>query len=549
MIKGRLFSGIVLMISALGFSCFGVNLAYAVDSSAVVEKRLWKDSSQTNTFSPGDEVYVSLAISAPNGLSQGVNIVDKLPAEAMMFTVSQVTTSAEATKCGVAGPNSLTSASFSVDDTAKEVVIGDGNRIEITTEPKYFCYKFSLDANKEAKNVVREVGTVIWDDLRDNIIFGGENNYMLIVGAPWGDSTSTTPETAEKNPAGEYPVVGSEIKDELIKNSARIARIADASSVDLAKYSTFMYLTSAGKSSRGGYLMHAPVIITDSSGEVVLGAANSYIFYNPLYYIFGNIFSGGSSATRAFDFSSRNSAISVADSEAAKLNSEAVLYDYNFDKNSLIYWDQANRDKNKQMEENIGKYIDPPQSEVVCTLATNVLTNPAQFNLYASDCNSRNGSPTPDQEALHPSGRVWYYKLKDTESADFELKANFRGKGTIIVDFENKPNGRISINKNIDATLGLILINGGNVVFDSNAGEFNGIVFVPGDQDPSTTDGVIEFKEGGSPLVIKGSLVANKIKVNPRAKSTNGYAVEIYSDAGVLSSGLLGFETISSVIY
>ncbi|OQA52623.1 MAG: hypothetical protein BWY43_00412 [candidate division WS2 bacterium ADurb.Bin280] len=520
--------------------------ASATTTRALVEKRFWKNSTQTNTFSPGDTVYVSIAISAPEGLIQKVSIVDALPAEAVPSSVTRVS-SVESSLCGINSPATIYNSNFSFDNLKFEATFSSSGGIEVVSQPKYFCYKFELDANQEAKNVVREAGVIVYDVSRDGIIFGGENNYMLIVGAPWGDSTASPGTTSPQDSTGTHSSVGSKIEDKLVKASVRM--YGASSSIDLEKYPSFLYLTSTGKGTRGGYLSQSPVKITDKSGSVVLGSANSYIFYNPLYYIFGNVFSGNSNLTRTFDFSSRNSAISINSDDNSKLSSEASLYGYIFDKNSLIYWDKTNRDKNIQMEQNISRYISDPKMEVVCTIYSGEFDHGGNFNLHSKNCAGANSSPTSEEKSLYPAGRVWYYKLQSGDSPDFELKRKFKGKGTLIVDFEKHPGGKITISKEIDATLGLIVINGGNVVFDDSATKYNGIIFVPGDNSSSVNGGKIIFEADGEPVMIKGSLVANEIVFNKRRKGSNGYAVEIYSDAKILLSLLQGFETFSSIVY
>ena len=71
-------------------------------------------------------------------------------------------------------------------------------------------------------------------------------------------------------------------------------------------------------------------------------------------------------------------------------------------------------------------------------------------------------------------------------------------------------------------------------------------MFVPGS---SSGGGQITFAEGGKPLKIRGSLVANVINFNARERDKNGYSVSIYSDSRILNSRLPVFSSLMDVIY
>jgi len=64
----------------------------------------------------------------------------------------------------------------------------------------------------------------------------------------------------------------------------------------------------------------------------------------------------------------------------------------------------------------------------------------------------------------------------------------------------------------------------------------------------SGINGQIIFEEGGDPIKIRGSLVANTVVFAAREKGTQKYSARIFSDKGVLSSRLPGFSDIMSII-
>lgn len=459
-----------VLVSAGFFFVSGSAKANA--SKVLIEKRYWSDDAAVAepryTFGPGDTVIASISVASVDGATNEVNIVDVLPSKGI-----SAQRLSDVTKChtpsvenvGFSGTNELTWSDISVSQSAK-----------------YFCYKFQIDTSIDARNYAEQVGIKVVDKDLGTVV-GTENNYLLLVGALWGNSMGTTvaPQVVETPGAdGKIPSIDTKIDDTLLKDSTSI-RTKD--NVDASKYSSFLYKTATGKSSRGGYLNSYPVKITNKSGSVVYGAENFYLFYNPLYYLFGNVFSGDSSTTRAFDFGSRGSTIARKDGDTNKLNSEATLYNYDFDANSLVHWDSSNPDKNKQMYENIKKYISEPRPGVVCELLAETVFTAANFYLKNDSCNS---GISPVNQNLYPNGRVWYFKPDRATSGDtIDFDTTFRGKGTVIIDFESYRSGNVpvvNIKKNLpdDSYLGLIVINGGNVLLTNNLEKFNGIIFVPG---------------------------------------------------------------------
>lgn len=447
--------------------------ANAASSKAIVEKRYWKNdvavTEQVNTYGPGDTVYASISVSLADDTEMSANIVDSLPKNALLPVLSR-----DLSKCHIP----------SAERTNFEYVGSElrWNAVTLTKTPKYYCYKFQIDIDIEAKNYLEQTEVRVESIASSNLTVGNENNYLMIVGAPWANSMGTPPETDAKLADGTYTSIESTITDKIVKNQVLLENKAGN---DLTKFPGFSYITSTGKASRGGYFNSYPVKVTDKAGDTVLGAENYYLFYNPLYYLFGNVFSGGSSTTRAFDFNSRGSTIASKDGNTNKLNSEATLYDYDFDSNSLVYWDRTNVDKNKQMYENIKKYVTDPKPEVVCDISSRGKSVFASGNFSLNNKSCLTTGPA-DGGTLYPSGRVWYYKANPaSDGANIDFNAVFRAKGTVIVDFADYSSGavpQVNIKRNLlDTTyMGLIVVNGGNVLLGKNLEKYNGIIFVPG---------------------------------------------------------------------
>lgn len=470
--KGFLAFQAILLVLA-GVFVVSTNVASADAGRVLVEKRYWKDSDNTEsyTFAPGDTAIVSISVSAIDDTEREVNLIDTLPNNAVPpVSADNIKNEAE---CHVP---LVQSANFVFD--APEL---RWDNIIVSQSPKYFCYRFKIDTDIEAKNYAEQVEVRVEDSVL-GITVGNENNYLLIVGSPWGNSMGSPPVVETPGVNGVVPSIPTTIEDKIVKESTVLK---NKGNVSQSKFPSFLYQTATGKTSRGGYFNSYPVKLTDKSGSAVYGEESFYLFYNPLYYLFGNVFSGGSSATRAFDFNSRGSTIARSDGNTKKLNSEATLYNYDFDPESLIFWDRTNPDKNKQMFENIKKYISDPKPEIVCDFGALGLSKDefgsGSFALSNNDCNP-NGATTVNE--LFPNGRVWYYKASSSDSV-IDLGATFSGKGTVIIDFQDYRYGAVpavNIKRNVDGNnyLGLIVINGGNVVLSRDLTTFNGIIFVPG---------------------------------------------------------------------
>jgi hypothetical protein len=317
-----------------------------------------------------------------------------------------------------------------------------------------------------------------------------------------------------------------------------------------------LYLRGSGQKSRGGTLVSLPVKMTDMSGAKTFFSDQFYLLYNPLFYIFGNMFSGSTPTSTAFDFGHGSSVVSTGDFGNEKLNSAASLYNYYFDQESVIFWDRGNQDKNAAMENNISRILGTESSrpDDLCVLpsllSANRLSGAPPVYLNNKSCSLIG----VDNSSVWPSGRVWYLKA----ISDIEISSTIAKGGTLVVDFSDAsyvPTVKINTQENDfanDSFLGLIVINGGRVEFTADAEYFRGAVFVPGrsDSDPQRLEGEgrIIFAEDGRPLKIRGSLIADEIDFNKRQKNDKEYAVSVYSDSALVNSRIPGFEKLMSVL-
>lgn len=547
--KKHLLASFTVFLVCCGLVFTVVGVVRASSDKASVEKRYWVNSSsstiQKNTFNPGDNVVVSISVSATDELSGNIDIVDRLPSKAV--PVTSANNLKDETKCHVP---LVEEDNFSLSSTdSSEIRWSD---IAVSASPKYFCYQFTVDSNVEAKNIVEQAQVKVVRKT-DSVVIGNENNLVMTVGSIWADSLSLVGAVETPGVDGKVPSIETSIDDELVKEEAAI-KTKDGVAQD--KTPSFLYKTSSGQNTRGGLLGSYPVSITDKTGNIVLGSESSYIFYNPLYYVFGNVFSGGSSTSRAFDYNSNNSSIASKDGDTNKLNDEATLYNYNFDEDSLIYWDRTNADKNEQMYQNINKYISSPKPSIVCDMKSLGLSKASFSNVFYTKNKDCNPSGVTYSSDLYPNGRIWYYKAEPSvDGNEITLNTHFIGTGTIIFDFSAYGSGSTPVVnvKKIGASysdylgsLGLIVINGGNVSLADSLQRYAGIIFVPGSQ--SGSGGEINFVQGGKSLTINGSLVADKIVFNTRQKNNKGYGAMIYSNSKILAS-LPGFEAISSVLF
>jgi hypothetical protein len=257
------------------------------------------------------------------------------------------------------------------------------------------------------------------------------------------------------------------------------------------------------------------------------------------------------------DFNSRFSAISNKGYAVGnKLNSQDSLYDYYFDKNSVISWGGSDKYKNSTMKSALDSYTATAESapEDRCIAQPGQLGSSGNpLNLQLSDCTKVNTQSTIDNS--WPNGRMWYANVTSASTQNVDIgksgsTTNIYGRGTIFVNFTNgRSDNTVTIN-NLNfvsnAKIGLVVL-GGNVVFSSNASSFKGVVFNPRAEGASS-GGKISFIKDGRMLKIYGSLVADEVEFNSRKKEASEYGVMIYNDAALMTQPLPGFEGLNSVV-
>ena len=506
--------------------------------SLYMEKRMfkWSDSGGRSgdlaTFDPTDWVVSRIKIESGENEGLTLKVKDYRPSGIPDIDIKNITEAEKQTKCGLSAGESLLGGDFNGrqdNDYSYWDNISMGKN-----QAGYLCYQYRIPANYEPKNILIQArAQTLSKEQGNELTVGTSNNFMMIKGFP---ILTSQPESLDNNPVKTFP----QINDLFAVSSVR-AEQPSATNPNFGWTIGYFYKRGLGQASRGGNAVSLPVKMTTKSGEI-LSMDPFWILYNPSYYLFGNMFSGNSDAGTALDFSSRSNAITRQSYQnSSKLNSEAALYNYEFDKDSVVYWDETNRDRNKAMEENIRRLVADPKPEIVCKVSNLNAFETGQVNLNSNDCNL---SSQPGTNIKWPNGRVWYLKT-NTSSDQVEIGSSIRGRGTIIIDGPGKAVISTSASDYPnDSSFGLIAINGAKVEFGTNAERFNGIVFAPTGSPCS-----IEFIKDGKAMKIRGSLVGENICFNPRNKAGNRYAVSIYADASILKLPLPGFENFISVNY
>lgn len=491
---------------------------------------------ETSTFEPGDTAIVRVKID-PMGLNGlNLNVRDYHPSA---FNIIPITTTAG---CGLNPTDNFMTPTFIAGDNES---FSSWSDVKPGSDHSYLCYQYTLNNIPQPKNDLVQSKLIAYD--QNNFDENQTNNqplavfsgYQMVKGLAFSDSTSSPAGLASTNI---FPI------DDFLSFARTVAQYtADSGTISNLSYSgSYTYKRGLGQRSRGGEMYSLPVKMENEVGQVV-ATDQSYVLYNPVFYLFGNLFSGASSASR-LDFSSRYGSVSkdsYPDDRTSRLNSEASLYNYNFDKNSVLFWDTTNAMKNKSLEDNISSLTGTNPPPVVCPQISqdSLLTGK---DVYLDSPNCQINSNSLSQNRTWPAGRVWIIRA----SGDINIGATFHRQGTIIIDFQGG-SGNVNISTKSgsfsDAKLGLMVIRGGRVVFGQAAQEFNGLIFAP-----SSHDCTISFEEGGSPILIKGSLVSDTICFNSREKTGSGmtsqYAVSIYSDQSILNASLPGFENLLPVI-
>ncbi len=508
----------------------------------ILKRTFKKDSdinpigTETSTFEPGDTAIVRVKID-PMGLSGlNLNVRDYRP---FAFNMTPITTTAG---CGLSPTDNLMVPTFVAGNDES---FSSWSNVKPGSGHSYLCYQYTLNNTPQPKNDLVQSKLIAYD--QNNFDENQTNNqplavfsgYQMVKGFAFSDSTSLPAGLASTNI---FP-----IDDFLSFARTTVQYTAGPGTISNLSYSaSYTYKRGLGQRSRGGELYSLPVKMENDAGQVI-ATDQSYILYNPAFYLFGNLFSGSGLSSK-LDFSSRSGSVSTESfpsDRTSKLNSEAALYNYNFDKNSVLYWDKSNVMKNKSLEENINSLTGTNPPPVVCSqISQNSLSGGK--DVYLDNPNCQINSSSLSQSRTYPAGRVWIIRAQ----GNVDLAATFHRQGTIIIDFQGN-GGTVNISTALgsfsDAKLGLIVIGGGKVVFGQGAQEFNGLIFAP-----SSSSCTISFEEGGSSIQIKGSLVSDTICFNSREKTGLGmssqYSVSILIDQGILNSGLPGFENLLPVI-
>lgn len=468
----------------------------------------------TSTFNAGDTVMVKIYLD-PSTTGRSFTVEDMRPLNSI---ASQTMISSRA-DCALADDAKLLSASYERGD--------DGGLTSFKNiEPNqagYLCYSYKLIYNPlPTKNILESVtASAVSDSIFSAQKVETAKNYILVKGEP--------PDAFSRN------------DDKLTvfyKNDRSAANSGDNTFLFNPAYT---YVRGEGPFSRAGEMYDLPFQMTDLSGQRVFHRGNFYLLYNPLYSVLGNVFSSGASLGGSLDFNSKSNAISQAGNAfTSKLNSEAALYNYSFDRSSALYWDASNTEKNDKMNRAISILTSAQKPDVVCNLSQASLGSGNYF-LNNPNCQIKSSSSSK----IWPNGRVWLVKA----TGSINLNGSINGRGTLLVDFSSAPASSLNL-QNLsfakDASLGIILTGGGSVAFDTNCSEFRGLVFAPG---ANGNGGEIGFAKDGSALKISGSLVANQINFNPRSKNGSQYAVSISTDQNLLNSPLPGFDALSTVVF
>ena len=507
------------------------------DSDACQNANAQGQAEEEPTFEPGDIAGVSIKINSAEQGDVSFNLRDYLPNEAVLpVEVSDVADRSKFCHLSPADPI-ITGASV---DSGK---ISWENKVA-TTSDQYVCYRFGVGeapGDNKNKNNFEQINAIAYrSDIGYEKILGSSNSYMMIRGYPFIQSQED-PNRLDANRPFQLPI----IEDEL---GFALSKIILSNPTQISNSSpSYVYIRGAGQKSRGGTLVSLPVKITDLTGNNLFFQDQFYLLYNPIFYLFGNMFSGSSPSSTAFDFGHGSSSVSTGDFGNEKLNTASSLYNYYFDTQSVLFWDRDNRDKNKAMEENIVRIVGEEGSrpDNFCELGdAGALRGET---VYLNNRNCSIGSP--DDTDIWPNGRVWYLRA----SSDVEISSTIAKGGTIVIDYGGStPDHTVRI-KNMQESdfknnsfLGLIVINGGNVEFSTDTTFFRGIVFNPGRSEGG--GGRVIFAKDGRSLTVRGSVIADEIDFNKRAKDDNRYAVSVYADSALINARIPGFERLMDIV-
>ncbi len=542
-----------------------LRVEYEVDSlgysSINLEKKIFRvdtnaDGSQkpvlTSTFVPGDMAVARIAITPKTAGIGATSLADYRP-EA--YEINNITNS-DARKiilCGLEASDKIYPASFSSNSGEIGSSYSSWSDIGVAKdETYYFCYTYKIGVNDQAKNILSQSRLVLSASGGAEIL-SSSNNFMLIKGSDYLASDSSPKEYDLDGPTGKkYPI------DDQLSPSFVSYSIESGGTQQTNPF--YVYKRGFAGKSRGGNLLSLPAVIKSSGQEIAFD--QFYLLYNPAFYLFGNIFSGESYAGNAIDFNSRFSAISNKDYAVGnKLNSQDALYNYYFDKNSVIAWgNQAeggnDKYKNSTMKSALDSYtksVGAPEDRCKLSSAGQLGSDGKPMNLQLNNCSQFNTNAAIDD--TWPNGRMWYLKVTGDGTQNIDIgksgfATNIYGRGTIFIDFDNgRSDNTVTIN-NLNfissAKMGVV-VTGGGVVFSKQARSFRGIVFNPRAEGASS-GGKILFTKEGRMLKIYGSLVADEIEFNPRSRESAEYGIMIYNDAALMNQPLPGFEGINSLV-
>jgi hypothetical protein len=503
-----------------------------------LSKMTLRNKKINGTFEPKETIAVSLKASTAEDHTVNVKIRDYLPPNVNQISIIDRTAGVEPqTYCGLSPGTPMISS----DALTKNSDYVEWNNATLDKQERYLCYTFEVpeqsdylsrpDASGQKsppKNDVFQVRAMAISPLSDRVL-ASSNNYIMIKGYPWA---TTEPGVLGSSPPNDddlaFSFTSVLFKDPITNENK-----------NLGGNPSYIYKRGLGQNSRGGTLVSLPVRMTNGTGDTLLSIDPFYLLYNPAFYIFGNIFSGSSSLSTVFDFNSKSNAVSSGDYNSSdKLNAAAALYNYFFDKDSVMFWDGKN---NPQMQDNLNRILAGP-ADIVCDTA-DISNLESGHNLYLGNQNCQIQQSTTNQ--VWPTGRVWHFK----PTSDVHLGATISESGTIIVDFQGSPKSVYIETKDGNfqgnAKLGLIVLNG-KAVFTKDAERFDGLVFAPGNNESDS--GKIIFEENGNPIKIHGSLVANQVQFAKRNKNGQKYSVAIYSDSSILNIRLPGFEKLMDII-
>jgi hypothetical protein len=427
------------------------------------------------TFVPGDQVVVKIKLSATNASDLKFKVQDDLARNAETF--APIITIADAVKyCGLSATDTLLkSGRDDYPQTGDSLTVND---IVLDGVSGYLCYMYFVP-NPTGKNPKNDIQQTRLSVSVSDIIISSSSNYIMVRGFAY--SQSDTSKTLDSGTI-------LQIDDELLFSFDKfIFKGISGQEISYASAPAYIYKRGIAAKSRGGDFYNLPVMITDSTGAATLSADSYYLLYNPSVYVMGNLFSKGSLPDSSLDFGARNNVVSgatVVPSESSKINAQASLYNYSIDSGSVAYWDSGEgRVRSQAMQKNIDRIVGtlgnrPENFCPVSSSDTSELAGSSPLYLNNKNCNMIEVDNT---SGMWPEGRVWYFE----PTGDVDLSAKIMKSGTLVFDFNKAPNanvrvGTIATDFPDGVNVGIILTNGGNVVFTKTAEAFNGMVFVPG---------------------------------------------------------------------